>query len=230
MNVGRALGAIVASASVAALLWSPTADAVPQPRSVDLSGAFDQDCVAGQFKPLIEGDCTGAGIGATFITEKFPSGKVVLSGIPFTIGPTTGMSPNTASGKGQVLKVHAPAGYNWAQVLVTAVNQSGAGKAPGGLVATYVDGRRTTGRMGTYDWSNKGKASSAAITAPNENLISPAATQVSSIRYVWVESVPLNPRRALASLTLGADGTNLRVFAITLSAVPAQRTKTWTPQ
>jgi hypothetical protein len=84
--------------------------------------------------------------------------------------------------------------------------------------------------MGTYDWWNKDRASTAAITAPNQNFTSPAGTQFSTPRYVWVESVPINPGPALTSLTLSAEGLNLRIFAITLAANPAHQTKAWTPQ
>jgi hypothetical protein len=215
---------------VTAVLWSPSAGAAIPARSVNLAGAFDQDCVAAQYKPKLEGDCTGDGIGATFIAEKFPSGTLVLSGIPFTLGPMTGTSPNAASGKGQVVQVNAPGGYRWANVLVTAVHQTGGTKSPGNLIATYADGSRTTAPMGTYDWWNKDRASTAAITAPNQNFTSPAGTQFSTPRYVWVESVPINPGPALTSLTLSAEGLNLRIFAITLAANPAHQTKAWTPQ
>lgn len=229
MTARRALGAITALMSASALLWATPSGAAPAPKSVDLSAAFNVDCVAGEGRPLVEGDCTGAHIGASFVQDKFPSGRVVLAGIPFTIGPTSGMSPNAASGTGKVLKVNAPAGYKWAQVLVTAVNQTLGTKAADALVATYTDGTKTTGPMGSYDWSDKDHANSAAITAPNENLMSPAATQVSSIRYAYIESVPLNPKRGVATLTMSGEGTNIRVFAITLTAGPAQKAKSWTP-
>lgn len=205
--------AAIAALSAGALL-TPSAQAATASQ-LDLSTAFDQDCVA-PAHVVVQGNCDGGLNYTSFVAESFPAGPVKVRGVSFTIG---GGSNQAASGNGKVIKVSGVgSGQGYLHVLLTGVNIPSGTK--GGLVTiTYTDGSSTKSDLSTPDW---GHQPGQAVLQPSAQNPFQVSGVNSSTRNLFLDSIIVDRKKVVASVTLPVNVAELRVFAMTLSPAPAQ--------
>jgi hypothetical protein len=203
---GTGLAALLDSVQIVGA--APTeADA---PRRVDLRPAFNRTGIAADGAALASGlDGFGSALPAGQVGT-----NVVAGGTGYTIGAAGG--PNAVGAAGQVIAL--PGGRHGAlRLLATGVNGAQAGQA---FVVTYADGTRSTFRRSLSDWAFPGRfaGETTALTTSYRNAA--AGTRQAGAFRLAQYSLPLDPGKAVRSLTL-PNNPNVVVLAATL--VPAGR-------
>lgn len=175
--------------------------------ALDLAGAYDRDAIASAADP---GDGNFDGLGWSYAAETLPAaGPVVLSGTPFVFPSGADGAANTLTAHGQTLALPA-------------LRTSGLrvlGAASGGSVdetatVTYTDGSTAAVPLRFSDWASGPQAGEdVAVAAPYRYRA--GAGRDGPAVDVYARTVPLDPARTVASITL-PDQSRLGLFAMTL--------------
>jgi IPT/TIG domain len=149
----------------------------------------------------------------------------VTAGQPFTSGGITYTWPVPAPGypdnaitAGQKITINAPAGTQQAGFLGSATN----GPSQGIIKLNYSDGSTATYWLGLSDWtlgaghSQPSFGNKIAVTTPYRNCAGCSGGRDSTATYVFSTTLPVDPAKTLASITLppGATQGELHVFAV----------------
>jgi predicted alpha-1,2-mannosidase len=147
-----------------------------------------------------------------------PGGTVTAGGIDYTWPvPGSGL-PDNATASGQKVVVNAPAGTQQLGFLGAANN----GPSQGLTTLTYSDGSTARYWLGLSDWTLNGGGAQpsfgnqVAISTPYRNCRSCAGGRDTVHADIFTTSLPVDPAKTLASVTLptGATRGALHVFAI----------------
>lgn len=209
----------VAAILAAGLAAAPLAQSAPKPVQVDLSGAFNKDCVATKYV-LPDGNCDNGILYASYVADTFPTGSVTKLGQTFRM-PPAGTGNQSLAGAGQTVKVKgATKGLSYLHVLGTGVNVGGGTKAPCGITVVYTDGSKQAVNVGLLDWVSKGKA---VLALPSQSLLDVPGVS-NALRYGYIDSVKINPTKTVKELTFSSTGGNIRIWALTLSPTTTSST------
>ncbi len=147
-----------------------------------------------------------------------PGGKVTSSGLTYTWSTTKPGHPDAVIAGGQTLPVSAAKGASTIGFLGSGVDAGTTG-AVGTATIHYTDGSTSTAQLGFTDWTEDAGTSSVLFgnvvvaTMPYRNC---GGGQQGVSTYVFSQTIPVNPAKTVASVTLPDDVTNgaIGVWAI----------------
>jgi hypothetical protein len=126
-----------------------------------------------------------------------PGATVTAGGLTYTWPTAQPCSPDNILAAGQEMLVHAAAGATKLGLL----GMSTDGSSSGTLVVHYTDGSSASEQVTFNDWaSGPGNGDDAVATMPYRNTRSGASQAITM--YVFATTVPLDPSKTVASITL----------------------------
>ncbi|WP_328898616.1 GH92 family glycosyl hydrolase [Streptomyces sp. NBC_00441] len=161
------------------------------------------------------------GYGGSFVAEELaedglaPGQDVTVDGIGYRWPDAAPGNPDNINAHGQTVTVHAPPGQRRLGLL----GAGNEGASTGDVTVHYTDGttRRTSVTLG--DWHLDGATApppgnTAAATMPVRQMA--GGTPEKMTVYIWATSVPVDPHRTVASVTLPerTTGGQMHVFAV----------------
>ena len=158
------------------------------------------------------GDGSIDGVGSVFASQWLGS-SVTVAGHSFTFGATSPGALNVLSANGQSVTLPAQAASEL-QLLLFAINGTQSAQS---FVVHYTDGSSSSVTRSVSDW-----VSAAPQADESYAVAAPARWSKTGLEYgnfhIFQQSLPLDPKRVPASLSLPANP-NLKLFAATLNAV-----------
>jgi hypothetical protein len=164
------------------------------------------------------GDADGGGytysakaLGAAGLT---PGATVESGGLTYTWPAAAPCSPDNILAAGQTMLVHGSAGAGKLGLLGMSTN----GSSQGTLVIHYTDGTSSSEAVELNDWaSGPGNGDEAVATMPYRNTHGGSSQQITM--YVFSTTVPVNPSKTVASVTLPNVSNRVGVTAMHIYAV-----------
>lgn len=224
---GSALLAAALAATPAAGAATASGSVHRSPAAASLSALFDNVGISDDSDPTAADiDGTGHSFSAEDLAADgwTPGAALTLDGTPLRWPNVAAGAPDNVVADGQTVAVRGSGSA------VTFVVASTAGATSGSGTLTYTDGSTQTYALSNGDWYT-GPTDTMAVQLPNWN--TPTGTQSAAVKLT-ADTIPLNPAKQLASVTLpaisaapGPSTAALHVFAVGIRPSSGPWTGTW---